>query len=530
MQKRILTIAVVFLLLASISLAQTPKVFLDSVEARLEKISIPYNLEQWEFYTTGKSDSLEHYEKLWSNYVRDSALFAAAIRLKKSDREASRARRWELLQNLLLGEKVASNPEILERVDSLSQIHFSFRASLRDSQRTDNQISKILRTNPDRELRREAYFAQAQRGGLLADGIKELMRKRNHLAQGLGYPNYYELGMELAGLNRSFLLTVLKQLDSLTEKPYRDLLARVQKKLKVEKLEPWDVSFAHGELELKLDPYFHKDSLLPSLKRTMKGAGYRMDSLPIIFDTESRPGKSQHAYSFGIDPPKDVRILMNAATGVNSYNTAFHECGHSVHSCYVAQPSWLLRNWIVGAFAEGMAEIFAGLAKQKKWLVQYARLPEKLADEYLSGASEKELIYVRGVLVNLYFEFFAYQNPEQDLNKLYWDLYEKYTFLPRHEETKGWAGIVHFTTHPIYLQNYLVADLIAAQTLYRLKQEFGELVDNPRLSAFMNEKYFAPGGSAPWTDLVQQATGSELNPAYYMEELIPAKPTGEAKK
>jgi peptidyl-dipeptidase A len=530
MQKQVFKTAVVFILLAGVASPQSPKTFLDSVEARVEKISVPYNLAQWEFYTTGKSDSLEQYEKLWAAYVRDSVLFAAAVRLKDSDQEPARARCWELLHNLLLGEKVSSHPEILELVDSLSKIHFGFRATLRDSQKTDNEISKLLRTSADRELRREAYFAQAQRGGLLADGIQTLMRRRNELARGLGYPNYYELGMELAGLNRSFLVTVLSQLDTLTARPYRDLLGRIQKKLGYEKLEPWDVSFAHADLELKVDPYFPKDSLVPFLRRTMKGLGYRLDSLPITFDVESRPGKSQHAYSFGIDPPRDVRILMNAAVGVSSYRTVFHECGHSLASCYVSQPTWLLRNWLSGGFSEGMAEIFAGLIREKKWLTGYAHLPEKLADEYLSGAAEKELIYVRSVLVNLYFEFFACQNPEQDLNKLYWDLYEKYTFLPRHDEAKTWAGIVHFATHPIYLQNYLVADMIAAQTSYRLKQEIGELVDNPRFAAFMNEKYFAPGASKPWTDLVQGATGSELNPAYYMQELVPAKTSGEEKK
>jgi len=523
MRKRIFGTAIFLFLTAGGGWAQPPKVFLDSVEARLEKIAVPYNLAQWRFYTTGKSDSLERYEKLWSGYVRDSVLFAAAVRLKADDKDPGRSRRWELLYDLLLGERVASSPEIMPLVDSLSKIHFSFRATLGDSQKTDNEISKILRTNKDRVVRRQAYFAQAQRGELLADGIQELMRWRNALARTLGFSNYYELGMELAGLNRSFLLTALKQLDTLTEKPYRALLAQLQKKLGYEKLEAWDVSYAYADLELKLDPYFSKDSLLPVLKRSMLGLGFRLDSLPITFDTENRPGKSQHAYSFGIDPPKDVRILMNADVGITSYNTIFHECGHSINACYVSQPTWLLRSQAPGCFSEGMAQIFAGLTRQKKWLISYAHLPLELADEYLEHSAERQLIRIRTTLATLYFEFFAYQNPDQDLNKLWWDLYEKYTFLPRHDEAKGWAGIIHFATHPVYLQNYLLADMIAAQTNFRLKQDLGEMADNPGFKNFMVTKYFAPGASLPWNAILQAATITELDPQYYMLELVPAR-------
>ena len=40
MQKRVLKTAAVFFLLSGIASAQTPKVFLDSVEARIEKITL----------------------------------------------------------------------------------------------------------------------------------------------------------------------------------------------------------------------------------------------------------------------------------------------------------------------------------------------------------------------------------------------------------------------------------------------------------------------------------------------------------
>jgi oligoendopeptidase F len=34
-----------------------------------------------------------------------------------------------------------------------------------------------------------------------------------------------------------------------------------------------------------------------------------------------------------------------------------------------------------------------------------------------------------------------------------------------HPEVDSWASIIHFTSHPAYYQNYLLADMIAAQLM-----------------------------------------------------------------
>ena len=55
------------------------------------------------------------------------------------------------------------------------------------------------------------------------------------------------------------------------------------------------------------------------------------------------------------------------------------------------------------------------------------------------------------------FEKNLYENPDQDLNKLWWDLVEKYQFVKRPEGiTLGpeWATKIHIATYPVYYQNY----------------------------------------------------------------------------
>jgi peptidyl-dipeptidase A len=117
------------------------------------------------------------------------------------------------------------------------------------------------------------------------------------------------------------------------------------------------------------------------------------------------------------------------------------------------------------------------------------------------------------------FEYEAYLNPNRELNRLYWDLFEQYMLLPRHEDVRPWASLIYYTTHPVYLQNYLYADMIAAQTIDALEDMYGEIVGNESFSSFLNQNYFRFGGRYEWRDLLERGTGERLNPEHLIRRL-----------
>jgi peptidyl-dipeptidase A len=122
----------------------------------------------------------------------------------------------------------------------------------------------------------------------------------------------------------------------------------------------------------------------------------------------------------------------------------------------------------------------------------------------------------------LRFEKGMYENPGQDLNKLWWDLVEKYQMLRRPEgrNAPDYASKIHIVSTPVYYHNYMMGELFASQLHHAIARDvYGGAepngviyVGNPKVGRFMKEKVFAPGRTLSWNDLTRHATGEGLNP------------------
>ncbi|NJK84877.1 MAG: hypothetical protein HC906_01760 [Bacteroidales bacterium] len=115
-----------------------------------------------------------------------------------------------------------------------------------------------------------------------------------------------------------------------------------------------------------------------------------------------------------------------------------------------------------------------------------------------------------------------YENPDQDLNKLWWDLVEKYQSVKRPEgrdQNPDWASKIHIATVPCYYHNYLLGDLLALQIDAYLKANIlkGDITysENAEIGKFLKENIFYPGNLYKWNDMIEKATGEKLTPKYY---------------
>jgi peptidyl-dipeptidase A len=147
------------------------------------------------------------------------------------------------------------------------------------------------------------------------------------------------------------------------------------------------------------------------------------------------------------------------------------------------------------------------------------------------------LAFSRWSQVMVRFERTLYQNPDQDLNKLWWDFVEAYQFVKRPEKRNesrilrdepDWAAKIHVAQYPCYYHNYQLGELAASQILNTIvrdvvKQEtFAEIsfAAKPEIGKFLKEKIFFPGSSYFWNDLLKHATGEGLTPKYFVEEFV----------
>lgn len=147
----------------------------------------------------------------------------------------------------------------------------------------------------------------------------------------------------------------------------------------------------------------------------------------------------------------------------------------------------------------------------------------KAFDEAAAATRRNQLlIFSRWCQVMLRFEKAMYENPDQDLSKLWWDLVEKYQGLKRPEgrNAPDYGSKIHIVSPPVYYHNYMMGQLFASQVHHTIAREvFGGKSpdtilynDNPKVGEFMKRRVFAPGRTMPWNALTKFATGEELNP------------------
>jgi peptidyl-dipeptidase A len=128
------------------------------------------------------------------------------------------------------------------------------------------------------------------------------------------------------------------------------------------------------------------------------------------------------------------------------------------------------------------------------------------------------------------FEKAMYENPDQDLNKLWWDIVEKYQMIkkPEGRNEPDWASKIHIATYPAYYHNYLLGELLASQLNYYITTEIIKSNDymnqsyynNKEVGRYLTSKVFKPGARYKWNDMIERATGRKLSAEYYAKQFL----------
>jgi len=492
---------------------------LDSLEHKSEVLDHRIMEQYWSLYTTGKADSLEFYDDLYVRVFGDGRTRMVLEQGKRLLSDKDDIRRWELIHEMALLGGISTDPSVSDLTDSLRSINIGYRAVFEGDNWNANDLYTLYRTEGDPTRREAAYRAYVSNGELLHEGLERLIRLRNQRARKLGYNNYLAMAFSKSEVEIEDYLDLLDQLEKRSNIAYDSVMSALSTAAGSQPLEIWDLGYALSSVRNDIDRYFPVDSQLVFVDRTLERIGIDMDKLPIYFDLESRPSKSQFAYAFPVKPPHDVRVLANLRPGLQSMRTLLHEMGHAIHSTSVSQNRALFNRNISGAWAEAVAQIMAGICDERNWLTEVAHVPAEIIDRHMEQKRRSDLIYLRHSLTRLTWELKAYTNPNQDLNKLYWDLFERFMSLPRHDDIHAWASVIHYTTHPVYIQNYLFADIVTAQTRKYLERKGVVLGADVATQSFLDQNYMRFGARYPWTELLERGTEESLNPNHLLKQL-----------
>jgi peptidyl-dipeptidase A len=487
---------------------------IDEWERRLEEADEAYADTQWRNhlgYTNG--DDLSRVEAARADVLLDNSMREILHRWEGKFRDPLLARRVALLLQRSRQAEIESQRQVYglrNRIDR-TIINFHPRVVGRSCSRVER--SEILCRHPDRDRRQEAWMAMAPLAANIEDSVRQLMRQRQNLARKQGYDGFVAWALDRIGLSREGVEGFFEELLRATDALYGDWLVKVEQRLAVrDGLRPWDLAYAAEQGLPLLKTGFPRGGLLPAVQAVADGLGLGEAVAGVQVHVADIP---YAALCYAVHPPGDVRILVSPRGGQGRYNVLFHEFGHAVHWRSLQPASWVLR-WDAPPFNEAMACLWERLASEPDWLVECV-LPRQVVD-YRQQWARRHLYRLRVLMARTVFEYRAYEALDSDLLALLQDVFTEYLGVP-YDEVPGWADSPFWTSHPVYLQNYVVGEAVASQTLAALRRQHGRLIGEPHVGAWLVEHYYAAGASLPWMEKVARATGAPWGAADLVADL-----------
>jgi peptidyl-dipeptidase A len=522
------------------------KAFIAAHEKKFHPLDRRAGVAWWEANISGKDEDFARKEEAQNAIdaaLADPKAFAEvkALREARTQIEDPIAARCVDVLYLLYLEKQL-DPQLLKAIvakaNAVEKTFNVFRAKVGGEEMADSAVRKVLKESRDSARRQAVWEASKGVGAAVEADLKELVKLRNEAATKLGFKNFHAMQLFLNEQNGDDLIKLFDDLDELTREPFLAAKADIDTRLATmygiaaADLMPWhyhDPFFQESPVvfDANLDAPFQKADLLKLCRDFYAGIGLPIEDVIARSDLYEKKGKSPHAFCTDIDREGDVRVLANIVPNEYWMGTMLHELGHAVYSSknIPATVPYVVRGEAHILTTEGVAMQFERFSKSRAWIEKMGLTVENPAkfDETAKKVQRNQLlIFSRWCQVMLRFEKAMYENPSQDLNKLWWDLVEKYQGLkrPAGRSAPDYGSKIHICSAPVYYHNYMMGQLFASQVHHTICRELYNGADagsvlyigDRRVGDFMKKKVFAPGRTLDWRGLTKFATGEELSP------------------
>jgi peptidyl-dipeptidase A len=549
----ILTTAIIIVLTSSCISKQEKmetrlKKFISAYEEKTIPLYREMSLTSWDANISGSDESWKNSEKASFNYQKvftDKNSFTELKEIRDAGvvGDPLLARQLELLYNAYLGGQVdtALISAQIKMETEISRKYSNFRVTLKGKQLSDNEVEDILKNSVNSSELQAAWEGSKMIGPFVADDIIKLVKHRNTIAQKIGFRNYHEMSLKLSGQDPAEVTKVFNELDSLTSNNFASLKGEIDSyyanryNLPIADLHPWHYQDRYFQeapeiYKVDFDKYFEKQDPVKLAAAFYDGIGLNVDAILAKSDLYEKPGKNQHAFSTDIDRAGDVRTLDNIRPDSKWMNTILHELGHGVYSYYndMSLP-FTLRDAAHTFTTEAIAEMFGRLATDPQWMLKMGVIDsaecKRISENSFLDLRLRMLVFSRWAQVMYRFEKSMYENPDQDLNRMWWDMVEKYQGLKRPEgrNMPDWATKIHIALYPCYYHNYLLGELLASQMYSYVTTNIAKnqsFVGEKAVGDYFREKIFMPGSRYSWNEMIEKATGERLTAKYYAKQFV----------
>lgn len=524
------------------------KMFVSDFEAKAIPLYKADALASWNANISGTDTNWTISEKATFEYAKlfnDKEAFAELKAIKESDavKDPLLLRQVELLYNAYLERQVDTTliTQKIRMETEISKKYSNFRVMINDKAASDNQVEDILRNSTNSAELEAAWEGSKTIGLVVSSDIINLVKLRNTIAQKIGFTNFHEMTLKLSGQDPAEVTAIFDELDSLTRDNFvllkNDIDTYFAKRYKIpaSELKPWHYQNRYFQeapeiYTVDFDKYFEKLDPVKLASTYYAGIGLNVDAILAKSDLYEKPGKNQHAFCTDIDRSGDVRTLDNIRPDSYWMNTILHELGHGIYSYYNDKSlPFILRDAAHTFTTEAIANMFGRLATNPDWMTDMGILDknesEKIADESRKALRLQQIVFSRWAQVMYRFEKSMYENPDQNLNRLWWDLVEKYQLItkPAGRDMPDWATKIHVALYPCYYHNYLLGELLASQFynyITTVITESRSFVGQKAAGNYLRERVFLPGARYQWNDMIEKATGEKLTAKYYAKQFV----------
>lgn len=523
----------------------------------------------WDTYmgTSDDHPGFAQAEQAFKAFIADPASLAAVkTHLKRleaePDGEEKRALRrglegWlALFQCHILGTEEARRcmNELIELEAELfsKRQHYTMHHLNEQGEREEaslGMLSTNLGSNPNEAARKSSHDALRElERWVLANGFLDLVAKRNELARGLGFRDYFDYKVRLnERMSPEQLFAILDDFEARTGDTYRKRLAELAAAKGDQALLPHNLRFhMSGDVTRRMDPYLPYAKSLERWVLSFRRLGIGFRGALVQLDLFERKGKYQNGFCHGPIPahfdgggawqPAQINFTSEGkpdqvGSGERGINTLFHEGGHAAHFANVTQNAPCFSQEYPPtsmAYAETQSMFCDSLLGDADWLKRYATtldgqpIPDDLIRTRIETLQPFRAYEERTILMVPYFEraLYALSDAERTPERLLALARETEQRILGVPSPRPLLSIPHQLNQEsaASFHGYLLAEMAVFQTRAHFLRTFGHITDNPAIGPLLAEHYWAPGNGISHDESLRRLTGEGFTARYLADE------------
>lgn len=523
------------------------KEFLNNYESKIVRL---YNQSSLAYFNAANSGKEEDYEKSakidieMQDFFMNKDMFQQLKDFKESGniKDPLLKRQLDIQYNYFLLSM--SNKEISDEIvnlqNNIEQKFNTYRVIHQGKKISDNEVDNILKNSKNSQELQDVWKQSKAVGSLVSEDIIKLVKLRNQLAQDLGFDNYHQMSLSLDEQDPQEIEAIFNKLDEEIKYIYKEAKSNIDEALSENynihesELMPWHYQNKFYQevprvFNVDMDSFYLDKDIIEICKKYYQGIGISIDDIIEKSDLYGREGKYQHAMALMMDRDGDSRVVSSIESNNYWMGTMLHEFAHAIYFQNVDKNlPWELRVYAHTLTTEAVSLLFEDMVYSPDWIKDNNILTEVEVENHQESIREynrlSQLVFSQWSQVMYRFEKALYEDPDQDLNSLWWDLVEKYQLIkrPENRDMPDWASKIHIANSPAYYHNYLLGRLYAAQLNHYMAGEIiktektdPSYANKKEIGEFLIKEVFNPGALYNWKELIKRSTKEDLNPRYF---------------